>query len=483
LGGISHVQECPGLGRKEEMPGKPAVRTGDTAMDCGDPMDAPTGTVVAPPGTVFINKLPAAKKGDQVIGVDIHIIMIPSPGGPIPTPLPHPFAGIIDGGLESSVKIMGMPAAVVGSTASNTPPHIPQGGPFQKPPSNKAQLIIGSPNVFIGSGSGGGSGGGSGSANGAADGIFPISIDTSSVSSESQEGHFLTMMFVDKDELQQIGPGYKLDDTAGKKSDGHLSGVIAQYGIQEGQGEAILGDIAKLFWSTTEDLTPGSTVELHIETVGIDDGTQVEFTIWERGQNMPDKRIAVMDSEKIQGDKSSTTWMYVTPEHTKAPNFSGEPFSSPDYYFTAAVAGLNKRSEMLGALADIEIVLKDNNNNPIPNEAYILRLSSGEIRKGNLDSDGFALEAKVPPRAVVVEFPGLKIVIEKDENGDLVGGEYDDRFQLVDEITGELLVDYPYRLETESGIVLEGRTDGNGYTKKISSDKEEQVYIRTSGDE
>ena len=92
---------------------------------------------------------PAAKQGDQIVGVDTHIIMIPSPGGPVPTPLPHPFSGILDGSLSSDVKIMGMAAATLNSTATNTPPHIPQGGPFQAPPSNRGQIIMGSATVLI----------------------------------------------------------------------------------------------------------------------------------------------------------------------------------------------------------------------------------------------------------------------------------------------------------------------------------------------
>ena len=91
---------------------------------------------------------PAAKQGDKINATDTHIVMVPSPGGPVPTPLPHVFMGIINGGLSSNVKIMGMAAAVVGSTADNTP-HIPQGGPFQKPPMNRGQIIMGSPTVFI----------------------------------------------------------------------------------------------------------------------------------------------------------------------------------------------------------------------------------------------------------------------------------------------------------------------------------------------
>jgi uncharacterized Zn-binding protein involved in type VI secretion len=92
---------------------------------------------------------PAAKQGDQVMATDIHIVMIPSPGGPVPTPLPHPFTGQLDGALSTDVNIEGKPAAVQGSTASNMPSHVPQGGPFQKPPANKATVQVGSTTVLI----------------------------------------------------------------------------------------------------------------------------------------------------------------------------------------------------------------------------------------------------------------------------------------------------------------------------------------------
>jgi uncharacterized Zn-binding protein involved in type VI secretion len=94
---------------------------------------------------------PAAKQGDQIVATDTHIVMVPSPGGPVPTPLPHPFTGIVNGELSSDVKIMGMPAATVGSTADNTPPHIPTppGTAFQSLPANKGTIQIGSQTVKI----------------------------------------------------------------------------------------------------------------------------------------------------------------------------------------------------------------------------------------------------------------------------------------------------------------------------------------------
>lgn len=94
---------------------------------------------------------PAAKQGDRVAGVDTHIVLVPSPGGPVPTPLPHPFLGVIQGGLSSDVKVMGRPAATKDSTAQNGPAHVPTppGTSFQKPPSNKATILTGSTTVFI----------------------------------------------------------------------------------------------------------------------------------------------------------------------------------------------------------------------------------------------------------------------------------------------------------------------------------------------
>lgn len=93
--------------------------------------------------------LPAAKQGDKILATDIHIVMIPAGTGTIPTPLPHPFTGIINGSLSSNVKIMGMPAATMDSTATNMPAHVPQGGPFQNPPANKGTIKMGSATVKI----------------------------------------------------------------------------------------------------------------------------------------------------------------------------------------------------------------------------------------------------------------------------------------------------------------------------------------------
>lgn len=91
----------------------------------------------------------AARDTDSVLGVDIHIVMIPTPGGEVPTPLPHPFSAKINASVSADVKVNGLGAATVDSESQNEPSHMPLGPRFQKEPSNKGKVQMGSMTVFI----------------------------------------------------------------------------------------------------------------------------------------------------------------------------------------------------------------------------------------------------------------------------------------------------------------------------------------------
>lgn len=90
---------------------------------------------------------PAARRGDRIVAIDMHLIQPPPPATPVI--VPHPFSGIVDSALSPNVTIGGAAAATVGSTATNTPPHIPIGGTFVNPPTNKATVTAGSRSVTI----------------------------------------------------------------------------------------------------------------------------------------------------------------------------------------------------------------------------------------------------------------------------------------------------------------------------------------------
>jgi uncharacterized Zn-binding protein involved in type VI secretion len=90
---------------------------------------------------------PAAKMGDRIVATDTHLIQPPGPVTPVPTP--HPFMGTLVSGLSANVFIEGKQAAVLGSIAQNTPPHLPIGGTFVVPPRNQGRIIQGSVTVLI----------------------------------------------------------------------------------------------------------------------------------------------------------------------------------------------------------------------------------------------------------------------------------------------------------------------------------------------
>jgi hypothetical protein len=107
---------------------------------------------------------------DMVIGVDIHTHLVPSPAGPVPTPIPQPFIGLVGdpAGLVVSmvqemavslvssgsvqlptglVLVNGLPANTTGEMARNLPllPHLPMppGVSHVKPPGGDASFPLG----------------------------------------------------------------------------------------------------------------------------------------------------------------------------------------------------------------------------------------------------------------------------------------------------------------------------------------------------
>ncbi|MDC0740907.1 YraN family protein [Polyangium mundeleinium] len=126
----------------------------------------------------------AAKWGDLVLGIDIHMVVVP--GSPNPWPLPHPFIGIVFDPLGAAlsavlgggpVLVNGMPAATVATDVlglSHAP--MPPGTTFapNDVPDNAGTFVTGSKTVYFGGLSAGRAGSLVSSCN------FPINVPTSS---------------------------------------------------------------------------------------------------------------------------------------------------------------------------------------------------------------------------------------------------------------------------------------------------------------
>lgn len=376
--------------------GKPAARSTDIVKTCNDPADLPVSQIIAV-GTVLINGLPAAKQNDQVVGVDTHIIMVPSPGGPVPTPIPHPYSGILNSNLSTSVKIMGQPAAMQGSKSQNMPPHIPCGpGPFQKPPSNMGEVMMGSPNVMIGDGGGGGGGGSGGGG----------STQAETSAGELVVGHQLNVKFVDKGGNPITGVKYEVKSPDNKKFDGVLAGEVKKTVEKEGSYEIALQAVTSAKWSK-DKARSGEKVKMLVETAGIDDGAKAEISVWLRDGNRADKKIFTAGDLAVKGGKIESEWTY---EYEEEDDKESEKkvmkgYSSPQFYFTVKVNDINARSGMLFYKDFVEIELRHPDGKAAKDEPYLLFLANGEVRKGKLDSKGYAREEKIPPGRCSLKFP------------------------------------------------------------------------------
>jgi RHS repeat-associated protein len=98
----------------------------------------------------------AGKHLDMVMGIDTHIVAIPTPvGAPIPTPMPNPYVGIVMEPLDyapvvgATVFINGLPRAQAGTGSIQLSPHLPLGGPLVPPPTGEGEVFMGSMTVAL----------------------------------------------------------------------------------------------------------------------------------------------------------------------------------------------------------------------------------------------------------------------------------------------------------------------------------------------
>lgn len=94
-----------------------------------------------------------AAQDDRVMGMDVHIMVIPSGPSTTTAPLPHPFIGKLDDGLSDDVSIGDKKAAVKGSKARHDDPthlQLPGSIKFQNNPKKEGEVTGGtSPTVKI----------------------------------------------------------------------------------------------------------------------------------------------------------------------------------------------------------------------------------------------------------------------------------------------------------------------------------------------
>jgi hypothetical protein len=222
--------------------------------------------------------------------------------------------------------------------------------------------------------------------------------------------HWVEFQFVDKAGKPVSGVPYKFTDSGGKESKGVLKpdGRICRDALKAGQCKVQLYGVSNAKWSK-DKAEVGEKVKLTADVEGFDNGKPALIEIYKRDIKGPDVLFKTIEIQ-VKNNNVEGEWEYVFPEDRY--NIStGEAiplgFSSPEYYFEVIIEHSKARSNLLKFKDYIEIELRDENDNPIPNEDYILYLPDGSIRKGKLDANGYKKENNIPPGYSNVKFPNL----------------------------------------------------------------------------
>jgi hypothetical protein len=295
-----------------------------------------------------------------------------------------------------TVLICGTPAAVVGDMVTCV-----------GPPDTIAPP--GCPTVLIGTGGGGGGGGGAGGAGRAesASGVAGAEAEAEAEQAELED-HFLDVSFTDKGGFPVIGPEYVVRKPDGELLRGPLTGRIKWVGVEQGNYDILIRAIKMAKWSADEAAI-GDTVELLVETAGMDSGEKARLEIFVKDANYADRLLTTIES-KVDGDEIEEEWEFQIDQpllDSQDQKMKIGRYSAPYFYFKVTVGGLEQRSRMLKYKDWIDIKAQDDEGNTLANRKYRVRLPNGEIREGTLDDKGEAREEHLPPGRCTIEFlPG-----------------------------------------------------------------------------
>jgi len=155
-------------------------------------------------------------------------------------------------------------------------------------------------------------------------------------------------------------------------------------------------------------------VKLSADIEGVPDETEVIIHIYEYDQDGAHDFITKFPC-RVKNKKIEAEWEYEYHEDTddiptdEEMKKYGKSYNPPEYFWMVDVYGKRfgekQESDLLEFKDWIEIELLDDEGDPVPNEEYILYLSDGTEKNGNLDPEGYAREEDVPPGKIFIEFP------------------------------------------------------------------------------
>jgi uncharacterized Zn-binding protein involved in type VI secretion len=326
---------------------------------------------------------PAAKQGDKIVATDTHILLIPSPAGPVPTPTPLPFVGTIMTGLSTDVFIEGKPAATVDSVALNQPIHVPAGGPFQKPPTNQGKILVGSTGVFI---------------NG---------------KPAARQGDMATTCNDPVDmpigQVVAVGTVFIGETGAGAPKPPPQPPTMPRL-VKAKVGQP--GQIVKARWEKNRAKC-GEKIKLIVDVKDFEDGTPARFVIWKEEAEGHSEFITEIGSE-IQGNRAEAVWAYSGKELKEElkQEMEGEE-GEPNFFFAVDIERSEARSQTLKFTCLLEIDLKDEKGEALDDVKYTITFSDRTKKKGKFKNGRAEIE-DAPLGKYTLDVEGYDFVFKKE---------------------------------------------------------------------
>jgi uncharacterized Zn-binding protein involved in type VI secretion len=290
-----------------------------------------------------------------------------------------PFVGTIMSGCSTDVFIDGKPAATVDSIALNQPVHIPTGGPFQKPPTNQGKILIGSTGVFI---------------NGKPAARQGDQAITCNDPADLPNGQVMAVGTVFIGDTGTGAP--RVSPTQAKQSF-----LNARWGQQ--------GTIINADWDKTKARS-SDQIKPKVEVDNIDDGTPVQFLIWEtrNGQDTVRAQIEV----PINQGKAETSWKPEFRDNEESLQEQVEDEKETEYFFIADIEGEEKKSSSLKLTYPLKIFVADEEGTALDGVPFTVTLSDGTKKQGKFQK-GEATIDDAPFGKFTLEVEGYDFVFKR----------------------------------------------------------------------
>ena len=176
--------------------------------------------------------------------------------------------------------------------------------------------------------------------------------------------------------------------------------------------------ISNLKWDKNE-AKRSDILTLSGDVKGAYDGAETTIEIFEHDDDGAHD-LVVSFPALVKSQKIKTEWEFQYVEDTDDipdDNEAENGYKNPEYFFRVSIAGVSQDSGLLKFKDWIELELRDENGEPLPEEEYIIYLADGSKIEGKLDSDGKGVIQDIPPGKFKLNY---KNIAEDTENIKLI---------------------------------------------------------------